>query len=225
MPENRTADPRSPAVLTPFCSENDSEFEVVGRIPDGLAGAYYCIGPSPSSTRRTRNSRSSVDLDALRRAAAGRDLAVVERARAAEPDRFEHTLRDGDPPLGEAVRRIVAGEAAGRPPSHQYGYALRLLCEVEGEWPPDDDAIGDLGPLGLGSPFERPRLPLDIPANRDFPFVSYLDAAEVKVEAERLAALELSHPGDEGIEEAREAYAACLARAAEQGKAVVCFYS
>lgn len=167
----------------------------------------------------------AVDLDALRRAVAEHDLSVVERVRAAEPGRFGHTLNDGDPPLGEALRRIVAGEAAGSTPSHQYGYALRLLCEVEGEWLPDDDAIGDLDPLGLGSPFERYRLPLDVPANQDFPFISYLDAAEVRREVQRLAALDLSYPADEDIREAREAYAACMARAAEQGKAVVSFYS
>jgi hypothetical protein len=56
----------------------------------------------------------AVDLDELRRAVAEHDMAVVRRVQAARPDRFGHTLHDGDPPLGEALRRIVAGEARGR---------------------------------------------------------------------------------------------------------------
>lgn len=166
----------------------------------------------------------AVDLDALRRAVAGHDMSVVERARAAHPDEFEHTL-GGDVPVGEALRRVVAGEAASAGYSPQYGYALRLLCRAEGAVLPDDDLIGDLGPLGLHSPLEECRLPIDIPANRDFPFISFLDAAEVAREADRLAGLSLSDPGDEAIGEAREAYAACIREAAGRGRAVVSFYS
>lgn len=166
----------------------------------------------------------AVDLDELRRVVAAHDRSVVERVRAAHPDEFEHTLGDGLP-LGEALRRVVAGEAAGAPYSPQYGYALRLLCRAEGEALPDDDLIADLGPLGLDSPLEQPRLPIDVPANRDFPFISFLDAVEVRREAERLAGLDLSYPDDEDIEAARGAYAACIREAAGRGRAVVSFYS
>ena len=167
----------------------------------------------------------AVDLDDLRRIVAEHDLSILERVQAAQPDQFEHKLHDSDPSLGEALRQIVAGEAQGLRPSHQYGYALKLLCQVEGEWLPDDDLIADLEPLELRSPLEQPRLPIDIPANRDFPFISFLDASEVRREAERLASLDLSYPDNEEIQEAREAYAACIAQAAESGKAVISFYS
>jgi hypothetical protein len=167
----------------------------------------------------------AVDLDELRRAVAEHDMSVVRRVQAAQPDQFGHKLHDGDPPLGEALRRIVAGEAMGARHSHQYGYALKLLCVVEGEWLPDDDLIGDLQPLGLHSPLEQHRLPIDIPANQDFPFISFLDASEVRREAERLASMDLACLDDDDVQDARRAYAACIARAAEQGKAVISFYS
>jgi hypothetical protein len=167
----------------------------------------------------------AVDLEELRRIIAEHDLTVIERVRAAQADQFDHKLQDSDPSLGEALRRIVTGEARGSRPSHQYGYALKLLCQVVGEWLPDDDLIADLEPLELHSPLERPRLPFDIPANEDFPFLSFLDAFEVRREAERLASLDLSYPEDEDIQEAREAYAACIAQAAEAGRAVISFYS
>jgi hypothetical protein len=167
----------------------------------------------------------AVDLDALRRIVAEHDLSILERVQTAEPDQFEHKLQDGDPSLGEALRQIVAGEASGARPSHQYGYALKLLCQVEGEWLPGEDLIADLAPLELHSPFQQPRLPIDIPANQDFPFSSFLDAAEVRREAERLASLDRSYPADEDIQKAREAYAACIAHAVGIGKAVISFYS
>ena len=167
----------------------------------------------------------AVDLDELRRIVAEHDLSVVQRVQAAQPDQFEHKLNDGDPPLGEALRQIVAGETTGLRYSHQYGYALKLLCQVEGQWLPDEDVIADLEPLELHSPLEQYRLPIDLPANKDFPFISFLDACEVRREAQRLASLDLSYPEDEAIQEARAAYAACIAQAAEHGKAVISFYS
>jgi hypothetical protein len=167
----------------------------------------------------------AVDLEDLRRIVAEHDLSALERVQAAQPDQFEHKLHDDDPSLGEAIRQIVAGEARGSRPSHQYGYGLKLLCQVEGAWLPDDDLIADLEPLELHSPLEQLRLPIDVPANQDFPFISFLDASEVRREAERLASLDLSYPNDEDIQEAREAYAACITQAAEAGKAVISFYS
>ncbi len=164
----------------------------------------------------------AVDLDEIRRTVAERDMSVVRRAQAAHPDEFDHMLGDGLP-LGEALRRIVGGEVEGYSP--QYGYALRLLCRVEGELLPDDDLIGDLEPLKLQSPLEQYRIPINVPANKDFPFISFLEATEVERESKRLAGLDLSYPSDPGVEEAREAYAACIREAAERGKAVVSFYS
>jgi hypothetical protein len=168
----------------------------------------------------------AVDLEELRRLVAAHDLSVVQRVQAAEPDQFEHKINEGDPTLGEALRQIVAGETTkGSRHSHQYGYALKLLCQVEGQWLPDEDLIADLEPLELHSPLEQYRLPIDIPANQYFPFISFLDASEVRREAQRLASLDLSFPEDEDIQEARAAYAACIAQAAEHGKAVISFYS
>ncbi|MCC2668630.1 MAG: hypothetical protein K0Q72_1101 [Armatimonadetes bacterium] len=167
----------------------------------------------------------AVDLEELRRIVREHDVSVLERVQAAQPDQFEHQLNNGDPSLGEALRQIIAGDVRGAPPSHQYGYALKLLCQVEGAWLPDDDLIADLEPLELHSPLEQARLPVDVPANHDFPFISFLVASEVRREAERLAALDLSYPDDEDIQEAREAYAACIAQAAKAGKAVISFYS
>ncbi|HEY3242605.1 MAG TPA: carotenoid oxygenase family protein [Phycisphaerae bacterium] len=47
MADTQTVHPHPAGVLTPVRSEDDFELEVVGRIPDALAGAYYRNGPNP----------------------------------------------------------------------------------------------------------------------------------------------------------------------------------
>jgi carotenoid cleavage dioxygenase-like enzyme len=47
MADTQTVDPQLSGVLAPVRSEDDFELEVVGRIPDALAGTYYRNGPNP----------------------------------------------------------------------------------------------------------------------------------------------------------------------------------
>ena len=47
MAEAQTIHPHLSGVLAPVRSEDDFELEVVGRIPDALAGTYYRNGPNP----------------------------------------------------------------------------------------------------------------------------------------------------------------------------------
>ena len=47
MAESQTIQPHLSGVMMPVRSEDDFELEVVGRIPDALAGAYYRNGPNP----------------------------------------------------------------------------------------------------------------------------------------------------------------------------------
>jgi carotenoid cleavage dioxygenase-like enzyme len=45
--DTQAVHPHLPGLLAPVRSEDDFELEVVGRIPDALAGAYYRNGPNP----------------------------------------------------------------------------------------------------------------------------------------------------------------------------------
>ena len=47
MADTQSTHPHLSGVLAPVRSEDDFELEVVGRIPDALAGAYYRNGPNP----------------------------------------------------------------------------------------------------------------------------------------------------------------------------------
>ncbi len=165
-----------------------------------------------------------VDLDQIQRAIAEHDQSVIETVRKADPEEFESQLDDDDPTVGQALQEIINGESRSSSYAHQYGYAFKLMCQTLGEWLPDDDMIGDLEPLELQSPLEAFRSPINIPANRDFPYIAYLTADEVQREAKRLETIDLSFPMDEDIEEAREAYANCINEAATKNLAVVTFY-
>lgn len=165
-----------------------------------------------------------VDLDQIKTAIAHHDASVIDAARANDPEEFESTLNDGDPTIGQALEAIIKGKGIDKAHAHQYGYAFKLMCETLGELLPDDDLIGDLDPLELQSPLESFRTPIDIPANRDFPYIAFLTAAEVKQESARLASMNLAYPDDEDIEEARAAYANCINEAASKNLAIVTFY-
>lgn len=165
-----------------------------------------------------------VDLDQIQRAVAEHDIRVVAAAKEANPEAYDHKLDDSDPTAGEALHTIITGGPFDPNADHQYGYALKLMCETLGEWLPDDDMIGDLEPLELQSPLEKYRCPIDIPANQGFPFIAFLTADEVQHEAKRLESIDLSFPNDEDIEEAREAFANCVNEAATKNLAIVTFY-
>lgn len=166
----------------------------------------------------------AVDIDELARVVADHDTSVIDRIKIASPQQFVQTLNDGDPSRGEALTHIIEGAPKDASHSHQYGYALQLLCKELGDWLPDDDLIADLEPLELDSPFEIDRIPIDIPDAPDFPFISFLTAAGVEQECARLALMDLTFPDDSDIEAARNAYSNCISEAAKRGLGIVYFY-
>jgi carotenoid cleavage dioxygenase-like enzyme len=57
---DQTIDRHHSGAFAPLRSEDDFELEVVGRIPDSLAGAYYRNGPNPQfDPQGPRTSHSS----------------------------------------------------------------------------------------------------------------------------------------------------------------------
>lgn len=165
-----------------------------------------------------------VDLERIKATIANQDLSIVDSAREQDRDEFDSTMDEDDPTVGQALETIIMGRELNPMHLHQYGYAFKLMCETLGELLPDDDMIGDLGPLELDSPLENFRSPIDIPAQKDFPYISFLTSAEVNQESQRLLDMDLSFPANEDIEEGREAFANCIRIAAEKNLAIVTFY-
>ena len=167
----------------------------------------------------------SVNLERLTSSVGSNDRTLSDLFAQRFPDELECRLDDDEPLLADAFAGLVSGSFNHPNAGHQYGYALEILCRIIGEHLPDDDAIGDLGPLEIASPLESPRHPVNIPKELDeFPRISYLEPTEVKTESARLSSIDIVFPNDEDIEEAREAYKNCIDEAAEQNLAVVTFY-
>lgn len=164
-----------------------------------------------------------VDLDRIHQIINTRDTSVLNAVRQAQEGELG-AADPGEPSRDQALESIIQGTATNKAFAHVYGYAFELLCRTLGEWLPDEDLIGDLEPLELQSPLETPRMPIPIPASHDFPSISFLTAAQVKQEAERLSSMDLDFLDDIDIRDARTAYADCINTAASNNVAIVSFY-
>lgn len=204
------------AALTP------EAFEREVRRPE-WAGAYlhwfHRPGETPGERRRRAASRFGAPgaADAfLTRAIDGHLSGMsLHRDEADLPDRRREFTVEA------AVGELIAGTFTEREATHQYGYALEVVCAALGR---RLGAVAGLAHLGLASPLAAVRRPVTLPASRGFPRVSYLTAAEVRAEGERVRGLDLSYPGDRSIARDRRRYAGMIGTAAGRGLDVVTFY-
>ena len=88
------------------------------------------------------------------------------------------------------------------------------------------DAVGTdrLQSLQLKTPLSKTRLPVKLPRIEDFPYISYLDAEELRAEVDRLRGMDLSYPRDREVEEERRYFLRLLESAVGQNRGVVGFY-
>jgi hypothetical protein len=122
----------------------------------------------------------------------------------------------------QAVADLVAGTFTR--PDCSYGYGLERLCQVLGTRLGVIEGKGRLKALKLDTPLCEVRSPVPLPESEDFPFVSFLTPEEVRREAARLGAMDLSYPRSSAVEEDRRQLFQHLRSAAQQGIAVVAFY-
>lgn len=167
----------------------------------------------------------AVDLSQLSNAIGSGEQTYVQEFAKRYPDEFEEDGDEDSPALRDVFAQLIAGDLEPTEHGHQYGYALEVLCRIIGTPLPDEDAIGQLGPLELNSPLETLKHPVDIAKEVDqFPRISFLDVGEVKAERDRLLTMDLSFPESDDIEEARMAYGECVRHATDAGQSIVTFY-
>lgn len=126
--------------------------------------------------------------------------------------------------IDRAVGDLIAGHVSDDLPTACYGYAFQQLCATLGRRLDDGDAIGEIRPLDLETPLEDFREFPQVPADGDFPIVSYLTSKELQKELKRLSRRKRSPAEDADIEAARQALLRCLNEAADEGLGVVTFY-
>lgn len=124
----------------------------------------------------------------------------------------------------QALEELIAGKLTQPEEASTYGYALEYLVETLGT------RLGQVGTdqlksLKIKTPLSRTKRPVKIPkGDEDFPYISFLDAAETKAEVERLRAMDLSLPKDPDNEQERRNFLAYLEQAVNQNRGVVGFY-
>ncbi len=131
---------------------------------------------------------------------------------------YEDDITD-DQALGE----LIAGKITRLRNAPTYGYALENLCRALGTFL---DAVGtdQLRSLNLKTPLSKTRPPVKLPKIDEFPYISYLDAEELRAEVARLRAMDIAYPQDIEVEQERKHFLQLLENAAEQNRGVVGFY-
>jgi hypothetical protein len=130
---------------------------------------------------------------------------------------------DDDPTEDEALAELIDGKPKRKDCAHVYGYALEHLCLTLGEFL---DSVGTdrLRSMQVKRPLSKNRSPIKLPKSDDFPYVSCLDAGELRTEVERLRAMDFSFPSDEEVEEERKYFLQLLEQAVNKNRCVVGFY-
>jgi hypothetical protein len=130
-----------------------------------------------------------IDIEALRRRIAERDLSLLEGIEA-DAEELDEDLDDDGPSTLEHARRIVLGQAVEEGDNAKYGYALRLICDAHGAVQPNDDwssmrsswfdavdeALKAAGcPVALTTTLFYKGTPVNLPRPDDFPAVGYVE--------------------------------------------------
>jgi hypothetical protein len=128
---------------------------------------------------------------------------------------------DGEPWLRSALEDLFEGQLRHPERASFYAWATEILCDHLGERLEDDDQVGWLDDLELGTGLEDSGPPLPIPPHPDTPLIGYLTAQRVAAQYERLKDADLRHEDDESIAEAREIVRSWLRQATESGRSLV----
>ncbi|PAY17434.1 hypothetical protein CKO51_21190 [Rhodopirellula sp. SM50] len=126
----------------------------------------------------------------------------------------------------QAAMELVQGTISrlGKSFAPYYGYGLEYLCGTLGSKLETIEGKNRLKSLRLETPLTEFRCPVSLPFYEDFPYISYIEADEVRLEWQRLSAADLSYRKSRLIEEDRRSVAACLQRADRKGCGIVSFY-
>lgn len=122
------------------------------------------------------------DLDLVRGAAGSGKSDLVDAVLEYHPEPFRDEDCDGLS-LRQALIELVAGELTDPESAHQYGYALRELCDYLGEdlggW--SDIRWAVMEESGLDQVLEQSGSPVPLPPNPGaFPAIGHLTGEQVK---------------------------------------------
>lgn len=169
-----------------------------------------------------------IDLPKLRSAIGSKDQTLFEAIRNRDPERFDDNYYEL--PLGKAVRQLVMGEEldAGSPDTHQYGYALKELCEWFGTVLPFElwDSVhwAVIEATNVSAVLRQTGSPIDIPKNpEDFPVIGHLERGRIQGLVQQMGDEGLTH-NEPGLQELLKEFEGWLRHASAENKDLVLFY-
>lgn len=178
-----------------------------------------------------------VDLQKLRKVYGSKDtnLATAIEAQCAEYIARHDRRHASAPPLVDALRQVINGEARQEEFAWQYGYALELLCIYLGVRLPNDHfeglrgaAINMIGEIdGLRELNHGSKLPIPVAAPSDFPaitFISDQDAVDKLTRYRpRAASAEESDADQQWLKDVQDQYQTWLQESARSQRAIIAF--
>lgn len=185
--------------------------------PEFKGVRLHCIDQRSGNVIK-RSQLSMPFLTAIQEGAAAGIVSGWEWEQASADDDDEFSLE-------QAIDELIDGRMAHRDEeeTYQYGYALESLCLAIGQHLGTIEGELLLRHLKLKTPLSRQRKPIKLPASSDVPEISHLTSEDVRAEHERLLSLDLAFPKSHEVESGRREYAAIIAKAAEEGLAVIAF--
>ena len=192
----------------------------------------YWGGPPRGQQREGpfKEPGSFVNFVALTMNEVGRSLGLERQPFAGieacgSPQQFaEAGTADDDITEDQAIEELITGKITQPEHAATYGYALEYLVEALGT---RLGAVGtdQLKSLKLKTPLSRAKRPVKIPkGDDDFPYISFLDAAETRAEVDRLREMDLSLPSDPENERERRRFLDYLEQAVKHNRGIVGFY-
>ena len=178
-----------------------------------------------------------VDLAEIRKAVGGGDAELISAVMEYHPEAFEMGVEDAQDEVEEdeeeismsqALTELISGKLTSPDSAHQYGYALKELCDYLGEDVDRDMWCGvrwiAMEESGLDKIVEGSGSPVPLPDNPGtFPTIGYLTREKVR---ERVSQLGDDHltADDDDMQELLDEYEEWLRAAAEQNKDIIFFY-
>jgi hypothetical protein len=171
-----------------------------------------------------------VDIPKLSSLVGSKDAAVVDEIVESDPDLFDEDEEDKDDDeltRRVALRQLIMGEKKDPEEAHEYGYALKTICDCYGKQQ-DCEAWGGVRweaveACGLEPLMKSSGPPVTLPENSDFPRIGHIRRDEIG-QSLQSARGRLERSENPEIQELLEEYIGWLETTVEEEQDAVFFY-
>jgi hypothetical protein len=169
-----------------------------------------------------------VDIPQLKSLIGSKDESIVDTIVENNPEIFEDEDEfDDEVVLSEALRQLIMGEAMDEEEAHQYGYALRELCDHSGKLQKCEHWNGvrwaAVEQCGLEELLTKFGPPISLPPIDGGPHIGHIRREQVK-EHQKAAQSRAATAKDSDVRQLLDEYNTWLEAAAKKNLDLVFFY-